>query len=103
MHDISPEPVAHLSQHRLLPKLLACATDNAVNSRVLFDRTVLKIQQPTDCVSVVMRTSEVGREPAILCLSSQIVVRGSGQSEHSLSFPSAWYLLLFLKNVQVKP
>ena len=59
MHDISPEPVAHLSQHRLLPKLLACARDNAVNSRVLFDRTVLKIEQPADGVSIVMRTSEV--------------------------------------------
>ena len=94
MHDISPEPVAHLSQHRLLPKLLACATDNAVNSRVLFDRTVLEIEQPTDRVSIVMRTSEVSREPAASILSSQTVVRGSGQDERFLSSSTTWYLLL---------
>ena len=74
MHSISPEPVAHLSQHRLLPMLLTCALDNAVNSRVLFGRTVLKIEQSADRVSIFTRTSEVSNQHAVGCSSSQIVL-----------------------------
>ena len=96
MHDISPEPVAHLSQHRLLPMLLACALENAVNSRVLFDRTVLEINQPADHVSIVMRTSKVSREPAVTCLSSQTIMRGSTKSEQSFSHPSILVPAAFL-------
>ena len=59
MSHISPEPVAHLSQHRLVPMLLRCATSNAVGSTVLFDRTATDVRQNGDTVTVVTRTSQV--------------------------------------------
>lgn len=57
--DISPEPVAHLSQHRLVPMLLRCATSNALGSRVDFDQTVTHVSQTGDSVTVSTRTSQV--------------------------------------------
>ena len=59
MSDISPEPVAHLSQHRLVPMLLGCATSNAVGSTILFDRAAANVRQSGDTVTVATRTSQV--------------------------------------------
>ena len=58
-HDISPEPVAHLSQHRLVPMLLSHAASNAVGSAVRFDHTVTGVTQTCHTVTVATRTSQV--------------------------------------------
>jgi len=59
MHDISPEPVAHLSQHRLVPMLLECVSGKEMGSKVLFDSTVLEVRQSGDTVKAVTKTSQV--------------------------------------------
>ncbi len=59
MAQISPEPVAHLSQHRLVPMLLSCAASNTVGSSVVFDRTVTDVRQTGDNITVTTRTSQV--------------------------------------------
>lgn len=40
MHHLSPEPVAHLSQHRLLPILLKAATAPDVHGEVHFGHMI---------------------------------------------------------------
>ena len=59
MHDISPEPVTHLSQHRLVPMLLKCASSNDANSSILFDHAVLGVKQSGESVTVATTDSQV--------------------------------------------
>lgn len=59
MHELSPEPVAHLSQHRLVPMLLRCALDNSVNSQVRFDRSVVEVRQSGANITVLAKTPQV--------------------------------------------
>jgi hypothetical protein len=59
MPDISPEPVAHLSQHRLVPMLLKCACSNPAYTAVSFDRTVTGVKQSGESVTVATIDSQV--------------------------------------------
>ncbi len=70
MTQISPEPVAHLSQHRLVPMLLSCATSNAVGSSVIFDHTVTDVRQTGDNVTVMTKTAQVCTQWITKCSGS---------------------------------
>ena len=59
MHDVSPEPVAHLSQHRLVPMLLRCASSNDADSNIFFDRAVVGVKQSGESVTVATTDSQV--------------------------------------------
>jgi hypothetical protein len=59
MPGLSPEPVAHLSQHRLLPLLLASATAGDACGAVRFGQAVTGIAQAGSGLRVAVLDAEV--------------------------------------------
>lgn len=57
MAHLSPEPVAHVSQHRLLPMLLRRAEQRGAPGRVAFGHEAQAVQQTADRVDVAGATS----------------------------------------------
>ena len=59
MHDLSPEPVAHLSQHKLLPLLLHRAHRASGLDSIRFGHSLRQFQQHPDGVSCIVQPLQV--------------------------------------------
>lgn len=64
MQNLSPEPVAHLSQHRLLPVLLKSATAPDALGEVQFGHAVRKVKSMPNG-KVYMTVAEVKVRPSL--------------------------------------
>ena len=85
MHDLSPEPVTHLSQHRLVPMLLKCASSNDANSSILFDHTVLGVKQSGESITVAITDSQVYTDLIPSSDTGALSVRAQFGSTHILA------------------
>jgi len=59
MHDLSPEPVVHLSQHKLLPLMLHRAHKRGGQDSIRFGHQLQRFQQSPDGVTCTVQTSQV--------------------------------------------
>jgi len=59
MHDLSPEPVVHLSQHKLLPLMLHRAHRRCGQDSIRFGHQLQRFQQSPDGVTCTVQTSQV--------------------------------------------
>lgn len=60
MHEVSPEPVSHLSQHILLPMLLRCTTTPDATGEVRFGHAVDALKTAEDgMVHLTVRNEQV--------------------------------------------
>ena len=68
MHHLSPEPVAHLSQHRLLPILLRSATASDALADLRFGHAVSRVEHlPSGNVLLTVAEKEVWPLATLLC------------------------------------
>ena len=59
MHDLSPEPVVHLSQHKLLPLMLHRAHRRGGRDSIRFGHQLQCFQQSPDGVTCTVQPSQV--------------------------------------------
>lgn len=61
MHDLSPEPVAHLSQHKLLPLLLHRAQQASGKASIRFGHRLQHFQQHPHGVTCTIKPLDVSQ------------------------------------------
>ena len=64
MSNLSPEPVAHLSQHKLLPLLLQRAQATAGTDSIRFGHRLQDFNQNSDGIHCHVQPLQVGFDPA---------------------------------------
>ena len=72
MHDLSPEPVVHLSQHKLLPLLLHRAQNMAGLADIRFGHHLQLFQQQSTGVTCSVQPLQVTMFRSASCLLSHM-------------------------------
>lgn len=68
MHDLSPEPVVHLSQHKLLPLMLHRAHRRGGQDSIRFGHQLHHFQQSPDGVTCTVQPSQVSIRSVLMKL-----------------------------------